>query len=285
LELNSNARELAESLRSYDLVKDDDRTALSIRRENNAREQLAVDLILSKDVYSPSAFRQPREIGNELETMTEALSLAEHDNNKPPEMEFGYLTPMIKGEEEKKKDDHDQEQEHEGEDMVEESSSEKVSLPLGVRLLLKDWEVGTKAKDYIFQDPYNTTGDSGLRHTLHPAIQRLRQANIIPSLSQTSQRPPTVMSSQTMTSGWDSASQQPPAMVQQPYPVVRPTGMFGSQPFQPFGPGLSQPQASQTNFSQSTEHYMASTQVLPGPNGGRPFLSKKKPPKKRLGGF
>ncbi|KXN86913.1 hypothetical protein AN958_09508 [Leucoagaricus sp. SymC.cos] len=259
--LNADARELAEDLRSYDLIMDDNRTALSIRRENNAREQLTVDLALSKDVYSLSPFVAPREAGNDLETMTEALSLGGRDIEEPPEVEFSYLRPRIK-------------------------------LPLGVRLLLKDWEVGTKAKDYVFQDPYNTTGESVPRYTVHPGLSRLRQANTMPSMSQVmnSQRPPMVIPSQALTSSLGSASQPsakqpPPVVVQSEAPTIRPTGTFGTQPLQQFGMGISQSQASQDDSSQQTVEYMASTQTLPGPHGGRPSMPKKKPAKKRLGGF
>ncbi|KAF5358459.1 hypothetical protein D9756_001485 [Leucocoprinus leucothites] len=284
LDLSTGARGLAESLRSYDLIWDDDRTALSLRRENNAREQLAVDLTLSKDVYSPSPFVGPREVGNDLETMTEALSLGGNSIEEPPEVEFGYLTPVIKEKVRYKKDYYDRDHEEE----VEEDSTGKVTLPMGVRLLLKDWEVGSKAKDYIFQDPYDTTGGSGLQRAVHSMSQRDRQVNMMPSMSQvmSSQRPPTIMPSQALASGLGSTSQpitkQPLAITQMP--SLRPTGMFGSQPRQ-LGPPMAKSQTSQDNFSQQTEQYMASTQVLPGPHGGRPSRPKKKPTKKRLGGF
>lgn len=241
---------------------------MSIRRENDAREQLAVDLTFSKDVYSPSPFIGPREVGNDLETMTEALSLGENGTREPPEMGFGYLVPMSQG---KKKNYYD-------EDHEKGVPTGKVSLPMGVRLLLKDWEVGTKAKDYVFQDPYSTLGDSGSHSNVHSVLQGFGEVTMVPSMLQamSSQRPPMIMSSQALGSGLGSqTTQQLPAVIE--LPPVRSTGMFGTRP-------QDEPSMSQVSqdHSQQPEQYIASTQVLPEPHGRRP---KKKPPKKRLGGF
>lgn len=285
-----NVQELAESLHSYDLIKDDDRTALSIRRENNAREQLAVDLVLSRDVYSPSAFVPPHEVGNDLETMTEALSLGGHDADESPEVEFGYLGPVVKAKAGVHYDRNKESEENELEEKPE--AGGKVSLPMGVRLLLKDWEVGTKAKDYIFRDPYDTTGEPA---SLPNTYLRLGGANTMPSMSQPihSQRPPTVVPSQAVASGGFGTNfvpfsqpsvKRPPMVVQSQDTFVRPTGMIGAQTQQSFGIGVPQSQASQ-DHSQQSQQFMASTQILPGPHGGRPSVPKKKPAKKRLGGF
>ncbi|KAF9454575.1 hypothetical protein P691DRAFT_655672 [Macrolepiota fuliginosa MF-IS2] len=280
LNLNMNTRDLAESLRSYDLIRDDDRTVLSIRRENNAREQLAADLVLSRDVYSPIAFMPPRDVGNDLETMTEALSLGGHDADEPPEVEFGYLRPVVKA----KAGDHynrDKEvEEYQVEEKVE--AGAKVSLPMGVRLLLKDWEVGTKTKDYLFQDPYDTTDEPIPRSNVHP---RLRGLNTMPNLSQPapSQRPPMVIPSQSILSTTFVPSSQP--SIKRPPTVVQSQDMltfgrsnriFGAQTQQPFVAGMSQSQASQ-DHSQPSQQYMASTQVLPGPHGGRPVAGRNAP--------
>jgi len=266
LDLNLGARDLAESFHSFDLIQDD-RTALSIRRENNAREQLAVDLTLSKDIYSPSPFIRPREVDHNLETMTEALSLGENDIGEPPEMEFGYLVPVSQ----RKKENY-HEKDHEAE--IEEAPTGKVSLPMGVRLLLKDWEVGTKAKDYVFRDPYSTTDGSGSHSTAYSALQGV---TMVPSMLQfmNSQQPPTIMSSQAPGFGLvNQPVQQPSATFQLELPSSRPTGL---QP-RDEPPML---QVSQ-DYSQQPEQYTSSTQVFPGPHDGR---QKKKPPKKRLGGF
>lgn len=255
---------MAESFHSFDLIQND-RTALSIRRENNAREQLAVDLTLSKDVFSPSPFIRPREVDHDLETMTEALSLGENDIGEPPEMEFGYLVPVSQG---KKRNYHEKDQEAETED---EALTGKVSLPMGVRLLLKDWEVGTKAHDYVFRDPYSTMGGSGSHSTAYSVLQGSTTA---PSMLQlmNSQQPPTIMSSQVPGFGLvNQPGPQPSAMFHMELPSSRPT--------------VTQPQDETLilqDYSQQSEQYTASTQVLPGPHDGR---QKKKPPKKRLGGF
>src|SRR5579863_5893913 len=47
---------IVERLRRYDLILDDYRSGSSLRRESEAREQLAIDLALSTDVYSAQPF-------------------------------------------------------------------------------------------------------------------------------------------------------------------------------------------------------------------------------------
>ncbi|KAH9996898.1 hypothetical protein BJV77DRAFT_1065655 [Russula vinacea] len=74
---------IAERLRRYDLVLDDYRSGSSLRRESEAREQLAVDLVLSTDVYSGQSFAQVEtEVTGDdgVETMSraaEAMTLSE----------------------------------------------------------------------------------------------------------------------------------------------------------------------------------------------------------------
>lgn len=262
MDLSLEARDLAESFHSFDLIQDD-RTALSIRRENKAREQLAVDLSLSKDVFSPSPFIRPGEVDHNLETMTEALSLGESDIGEPPEMEFGYLVPVSQ----RKKSCH--EKDHEAD--IQQAPTGKVSLPMGVRLLLEDWEVGTKAKDYVFRDPYSTTDGSGSQSTGYSVLQGVTR---VPSMLQfmSSQQPPTIMSSQAL--GFGQPTQQPSATFHIELPSSRPAG---TQP-------RDEPRMLQVSqdYSQQPEQYTSSTQDFPGPHDGR---QKKKPPKKRLGGF
>lgn len=264
LDLSLGARDLAESFHSFDLIQDD-RTALSMRRENNAREQLAVDLTLSKDVYSPSPFIRPREVDHDLETMTEALSLSENDIREPPEMEFGYLVPVSQ----RKKSYHEEEAK-----IKIEAPTGKVSLPMGVRLLLKDWEVGTKAKDYVFRDPYSTTDGSDSHSTVYSVLQGV---TTVPSMLQfmNSQQPPTIMSSQASGLGLvNQPAQQPSTMFHIELPSSRSTGTQLQD----------EPLMLQTlqGYPQQLEQYTPSTQVFLGPHDER---QKKKPPKKRLGGF
>ncbi|KAF7778651.1 hypothetical protein Agabi119p4_2996 [Agaricus bisporus var. burnettii] len=267
LDLDTDVRELAESLHSYDLLDDDERTALSIRRENRAREQLAVDLVLSRDIYSPSAFTSPRGAEYDLETMTEALSLGGDQADEPPEVEFGRLRPVSKA----KAMDH-YEKDKDTETNVEGGDSGKVSLAMGVRLLLKDWEVGTKSKDYVFRDPYNTTDE---RTPRLPVAAKSRDMSSVPNASSQpvrSQRPPPVMSSQVVAgeSGNHSLVKKPPIVVQSQDTFLQP-----SVPVQSSATGLSQP-------SQPSQ---PSTQIFPGPHGGRPLTTKKKLAKKRVSGF
>jgi hypothetical protein len=266
LDLDAPAQELAEAFRSYDLLNDDDRTVLSIRRENHARQQLAVDLFLSKDVYSPSAFTSPPDLGHDLETMTGALSLGGDPIDEPPEVEFGYLRPVVKA---KAMDHYEKDK---SEDTGTNVEGDKVSLPMGVRLLLKDWEVGTKAEDYNFRDPYDTTDEPTLRFSAAAKFRHLDSVLNASSQPIHSQRPPPVMPSQAITT--QPSSQPQP---KKPPMVVQSQDTF----FQPNMPL----QSSATGFSQPSQASQPSTQVLPGPHGGRPSTAKKKSVKKRVGGF
>lgn len=243
-----SAHELAESLHMYDLMRDDSRTEMSIRRENDAREQLAVDLVLSRDVYSPSAFAPPSGVRDDLETMTEALSLGEHDIDEPPEMEFGYLNPVVKV----KGMEHYKEKElEETEAEQKENNTGKVSVPVGVRSLLREWEVGTKVQDYVFRDPYNNSSEEfAPQTTIRPIVGRAGASMSQPIQSQ---RPPAVMTSRTMDGG---------------------ARLGSSQPLSGF--------VTDGKIGVESQEGMASTQVLPGVYGGRVV---KKAVKKRMGGF
>src|SRR6266404_5318154 len=59
-DISCDVRTIVERLRKYDLILDDYRSGSSLRRESEAREQLAVDLALSMDVFSAQPFTKPR---------------------------------------------------------------------------------------------------------------------------------------------------------------------------------------------------------------------------------
>jgi hypothetical protein len=228
-----------------------------------------VDLVLSKDIYSPSAFTPHRELGYDLETMAGALSLGGDQVDEPPEVEFGYLRPVVKA---KAMDHYEKDKSEDAGTNIEGGDSDKISLPMGVRLLLKDWEVGTETKDYIFRDPYNTTDEPTPRFS---AAAKLRHMNSGPNASSQpvrSQRPPPVMSSQAVAGRPDS--QPPPKKL----PMVVQSQDTFLQPSMPLP-------SSATGYSQPSQASQPNTQILPGPHGGRPSTTKKKSTKKRVGGF
>ncbi|KAJ7477060.1 hypothetical protein B0H11DRAFT_1288186 [Mycena galericulata] len=129
-------------------------------------------------------------------------------------------------------------------------------MPMGVRLLLKDWDIGTDPRDFVYRDPYDGAPEE-------PAPARVRRPTPPKKEHFEIQRPPLVVASTSInhfdTSRRRFVSQDIPAP---PMSGSQPTGMSSVLP------GVSQ-------------DLMASTQILPGAYGGRPVMKKKK----RLGGF
>ncbi|KAG6898347.1 hypothetical protein C0992_009022 [Termitomyces sp. T32_za158] len=243
-----DARSGAEAFKKYDLAKSPERSAESFRYEKAAREELALDLALSADVFSLQAFSRASDEGPALEDLTQTLSLA----SEPPEVHFGYLRPKAK--------------EHYSREETDESEAS-----MGVRSLLKDWQVGADPGNYVFVDHYGgSTCTSRKTRRTSPA-----QVMQLPFGTQ-SQRPPTILAASTVPRRLPEPTRRTVAQ-SQPDPAEGPSRAFGFGSQMPLS---SQPQ------TQSSQEYMMSTQVLPGAYGGRPVLPKKKATtKKRVGGF
>lgn len=259
-------------LSRYDLAADGRRPAQSLRRETEAREQLALDLHMSSDIYSTSRFRKPAEldINEAVETMsraTEAMTLGEME---PSDVQFGFLHPLRK---------ESQDHYFRDEDGQKDAAREHLA-PLGVRLLLKEWDVGVDPSTYRYDNPY------GVAHSKYTVPRYTRN-------------PPTRLMAQVKEQA--TQSQRPPLVV--PTVNLAPPAIVSSQIFRarvPFPPTQvqrtrsdAQQHATEAN-SQPTDNWdmhpssqipFASTQIVPGPYGGRPGLLKKKPTKKRIGGF
>ncbi|KAF8623481.1 hypothetical protein AX15_006264 [Amanita polypyramis BW_CC] len=127
--------------------------------------------------------------------------------------------------------------------------------PPSVRLLLKEWQVGANPKDYAYHGPSHDTDDSV---TQLEAKTRPRT-----DVASRNVRPPTIMSSTFA-----------PAVPELTTEVTRPE-VF-SQDMGDAGRAMAE---------SATQEMLASTQIVPGPYGGRSALGKKKVAKKRLGGF
>ncbi|RDB20957.1 hypothetical protein Hypma_011691 [Hypsizygus marmoreus] len=245
-DFTNNVQSCVETLHRYDLAEDPERSASSIRQENEAREQLALDLALSADVFSSQEFfKASHEEGSELEAMTKTLSLA----GEPPSVGFGYLQPLRKNHYDKK----------EAEDFM---------MPIGVRSLLKDWETGANPEEFIFTDHYDDS-------VVEQPIRRMKssQTSQQPQVTQ-SQRPPMIVAATS------TIPPNPPEVTRRP---VAAQSQGSGMPSRPFAFGS---QLVPTGISESSQLLpMMSTQVLPGVYGGRPTVGKKKVPKKRVGGF
>jgi RNA polymerase I-specific transcription-initiation factor len=167
LDVSGDIRSCTEVLHRYDLLTNSERDMRSLRWENDAREQLALDLALSSDVFSDQPFSTFSDGNSELEAMTKTLSLA----SESPGVDFGYFRPVLKN--------------SAGHYYTSMEEDEAVSFN-GVQALLKNWVIG---RDPSVRDGIPLTESS----TLPLADDTARNAKILEATS--SQRPPVVVAS------------------------------------------------------------------------------------------
>ncbi|KII88338.1 hypothetical protein PLICRDRAFT_110552 [Plicaturopsis crispa FD-325 SS-3] len=234
---------VVDSLRAYDLASHSEASGSVLRIESHAREQLSLDLALSTDVLSTQPFSMPSKSDSDnLETMSmaaEAMSL----DDVPPPVHFGYLRPVPKG----AKDHYNRSLG----DAPDDAPSEELESPLGVRLLLKEWEVGVDPEDFEYTDPY----DNSVPHVIPERQQRRKKPTT--DEDSTQQIDPT-------------QSQCPPLVIAARAAQSSRTLAFGSQP-------------TMADIPPSSQDIMTNTQIWAGPHGGRQATAKKKPAKKRVG--
>ena len=199
--------------------------------ERIASQQLTLDLTLSCDIFSETRFSKADEVVKTLETMTGALSLG----SEPPPVKFRYLQPVL----EQPKSQN-----------IEDIDDQELEIPMGVRLLLKEWD-GGDPEEYVYQDPY--TAESFSSNSGSQLADSVDQSQGLPQI------PP--------------SSAIPPVVSEKPAPVVHSQEPTTWNHYGGVSQGLS-----------VSQDFAISTQILPGPFGGRPNV-KKKPAKKRLGGF
>jgi hypothetical protein len=251
---SENAQTWNESLQRYNLGHDLDRSLASIGREKEALEQLVLDLSLSADVFSAQSL-SPSPDGNlELENMTKTLSLA----GEPPDVDFGYLRPLPKN-----ITDH-----------YTKTENDEVAISIGVRMVVKEWELGADPEQFVFRNHYDGTVDPQAIHRVKPTkptpgTYTLGEPPQIITTTQ-SQRPPLPLTATTDPRNKPEVHMRNVSRTQSSL-ILPHTG--------------SQNTLMTPRPSVPSQEYMTSTQVLPGPFGGRPSIGKKKMAKKRLGGF
>lgn len=243
---------LDERLKQLELRTDGDRSVESFRWERKAREQLVVDLALSCDAFSPRPLTK-RNFKTKSDEMTAK------DTDEPPNVEFDHFLPHCKS----TMNSSDASVLRAGQDIM------TVSSPLGVRLLLAEWEVGKSVESYTYRDPYNTTEED------QPSVTpRRRQVRPTTQTTVVSQCPPTVVT---------AATQRPPTIIaanSQPSPskLRWEKTLADREP-------LAFSQEMDRMPGTHSQTMAPSTQMLPGPFGGRPGGARKMPAKKRIGGF
>ena len=273
-EFTSDARELVEKFALLNLEDGPGRTADSFRREYEARSQLAMDLTLASDVYlarrpkanAPSSFDDDM---LSISLSTQAMTLGDLE---PPPLQFSFLRPALS-------DTSTPSQVSSGDKAVDVPCS-KALVPRGVRLLLQEWDTGSNPQDYAYSDPYDDDSAASVpapRRAGKNLVQKTTQGAGPPPPAP-SQRPPTLMSALARappviaTSG---AASQPPA----------PRNALVASRSQDVIETRNQTTTESWGASPSSQVPFASTQVLPGPHGGRVPPIKKKVAKRRLGGF
>lgn len=248
--LCADPNEMADYLQKFRLSDDVEHASQIREHEEDASQQLILDLALSFDVFAETPVSKYGEADQTLENMTEALSLGD----EPPPIEFGYLKPL------KKKDLYAKDKE--------DLSWSGLDMPMGVRLLLQGWDT-SDPESYEYQDPYKAADEPSPMQFKKSYSQSQSQVPVIQS-----QRPPQVLASNVI--GFSQPNHfRRTAKVQSSQTSTLPA--LGPAP-------ESLPVAGPHCGSSQSQEIMASTQILPGPHGGRPS-GKKKPPKKRMGGF
>ena len=257
-DISHDTQEMYNSLKRYDLITDDYRPGPSLRTETEAREQLTLDLALASDIYTAHAIKQQEynaQLDDAFETMSRATEAMSIGVPEPAAVHFGFLRPDI--------------QDHYSREGSQET--QHLQLPLGVRLLLSEWEVGADPRAYEYRDPYDNTEP----RPVHPRAAK-KAAEKVPATEQKTlplRMPPTIAV---------APMAPPPIAASQP---ARPRPMTQSQGTDVHQEARQSPQSTPVVMQHSQEMLFPSTQILPGPFGGRPAPVKKKPAKKRMGGF
>lgn len=275
-----NPQNTLENLSRYDLADGPDRTAPSFRRESEARSQLALDLSLASDVFAPKrpgkgpAATLDEDLLN-ISRSTEAMSLGDVE---PAPVHFSFLRPICKTD--------PRGLPSASENVIGELAA-KSMMPPGVRLLLQEWDVGADPMQYEYRDPYDEAAappaNVGRPSKVPPpqGAQSVQEPRPSTQTQTQTQRPPAIASSVPNAPPAISASQPP--VTRRPLAAARSQDAFVAPTPRP--PSSRSQPAETWGAPASSQEFMTSTQVLPGPHGGRPVPAKKKGAKKRLGGF
>lgn len=254
---------MMDGLQSHNLLLDDNRTKESLKLENDACEQLALDLGMASHVYTSKRFLKPDttqlEQAQTFEDVVEDMSLATGalsiNVSGPPPVHFGFLTPNTAS-------PSDHSPNFGPEKPCAPQPGEAEQIPLGVRLMMDEWKVGEDPKDYKYSDPYGDDMSS-------PTEPKRRFGNdSLPLRNAQSQlvdpTPPTVV-----------AARAPPLV------ALSKTTAVKDREKMLVGGGFTQDNLLQTQGSQDV--MMVSTQVESGKFGDRKTGQKKR--QKRVGGF
>jgi len=251
-------------LQSHNLLLGDNRTKESLKLENDACEQLALDLGMSSHVYTSKSFSKPdpvpleqartfEDVVADMSLATGALSI---NASGPPPVHFGFLTPITAGRSPSVGPAHTPQ------------TGDPELIPLGVRLLVDEWKVGEDPKNYKYFDPYGDgiSGPTECNCRVGDEPPPARNAQSQPIDPTPRLNPPTVV-----------AARAPPLVAPSNIALV-----VKEREKTPVGGGFTQDNPLKAQGS-SQDVVMVSTQVEPGKFGDRKIGQKKR--QKRVGGF
>ena len=258
-----------DKLQSHNLLLDDNRTKASLKLENDACEQLALDLGMASHVYTSKSFSKPdpappdraqtfEDVVADMSVATGALSI---NVSGPPPVHFGFLTPVAAG-----PMDRSRSPSVRPEGTRTPQIGEEELIPLGVRLLMDEWKLGEDPQDYKYLDPYDDHTSSLMepKHGAGNEPDPARKAQSQPMELSFGLNPPTVVAARV------------PPLVAPSKTVVK------EREKTPVGCGFTQDHPLPAQGS-SQEVMVVRTQVEPGKFGDRKAGQKKR--QKRVGGF
>jgi len=262
-DFSDDVEEVMDRLQSHNLLLGDNRTKASLKLENDACEQLALDLGMASHVYTSKYFSKPdpgpldraQTFEDVMADMSLATGVLSINVSGPPPVHFGFLTPVAAG-----PMDRDPSVGPEGPRTHQTGETELV--PLGVRSLMDEWKVGEDPKEYKYFDPY---GDD-----LSSIAEPKRRTDMESTPGRNAQSQPMELTFQL----------NPPTVVAARIPpLVAPSRAVEKTPV---GGGFTQENPLQAQGS-SQDVVAVSTQVEPGKFGDRKTVQKKR--QKRVGGF
>lgn len=257
-----------DGLQSHNLLLEDSRTKASLKLENDACEQLALDLGMASHVYTSKSFSKPDptpfELAQTFEDVVADMSLATGalsiNGSGPPPVHFGFLTPNISGL-------ADRSPNAGPEDLRATPVKDRELISLGVRLLVDEWKIGEDPKEYKYFDPYGDgmPGPTEPKRRVGRELDPPRNAQSQPVEPALRSNPPTVVAARN-------------------HPSIPPSKTVAVREREktPVRGGFTQDIPLQVQGT-SQDVIAMSTQIEPGKFGDRKTGQKKR--QKRVGGF
>lgn len=252
----------------------DDTSESIVKKDEEARQEIALDLALAMTAYSVAPFQPSRPrlpptapVRDDDDMLSIAASALTLEDTEPPHLQHVQPCPTI--------------------GLVDGKRGAEQRQSLVTRLLAMEWDPDSSPNDYEFFDPYNQDCDETT-----PAWRLMAQTK---ADKQSLERAKSRFLGIPVSTGFraDLGSMPlPPIQISRPGPPIipKPVAVRTTVPLR-HAQSQPEPLANQMTLSQSHgplssqmgEGSQVRTQVVPGPFGGRSNIAKKK--KSRLPGF